>query len=62
MDEFIKLGYFGFTKDMIDTLLTKKKQYSVVAGFIQKNTDESLTLRTTFSRWRKIQLIAVNLY
>lgn len=51
----------GFTKEMIESLLTKKP-YNVVAKFIPKNTDESLTSEAIFSRLRNIRWIVVNSY
>ena len=49
----------GFAKDMIESLLTKKP-YNVVAKFIPKNTDVSLTSKTIFSELRKVQLMIIN--
>ena len=40
----------GFTKEMIESLLTKKEAIRSMAGFIPKNTDGSLISRTMFSR------------
>ncbi len=51
----------GFTKDMIESLLTKKS-YNVVAKLIPKNTDVSLTSKTIFSELRKVQLMIINWY
>ena len=46
-----KLCYaIGFTKDMVNSLLTKKKQSDAMGKSIPKSTDESLTSRTIFSR------------
>ena len=37
-----------------------KEPYNVVAKFIPKNTDVSLTSKTIFSELRKVQLMIIN--
>ena len=51
----------GFTKDMIENLLTKKNPYNVVAKFIPKNTGGNLTSRMIFLGLRNIRWIVVKL-
>lgn len=56
-----KLCYaIGFTKDMINSLLTKRKLSDAMVGFIPKNTNVSLTSRMIFSRWKRIQPMIAN--
>lgn len=56
-----KLCYaIGFTKDMINSLLTKRKLSDAMVGFIPKNTNVSLTSRMIFSRWKRIQPMITN--
>lgn len=50
----------GFTKDMINSILTKRKLSDAMVGFIPKNTDVSLTSRMIFSRWKRIQPMMAN--
>ncbi len=49
----------GFTKDMIENLLTRKNPYNVVAKFIPKNTGGNLTSRMIFLGLRNIRWIVV---
>ena len=52
----------GFTKDMIDCLLTKKEAIRCNGKiYSEEHRRKKLTSKTIFSRWRKIQPIAVNL-
>lgn len=56
-----KLCYaIGFTKDMVNSLLTKRKQSDAMEKSILKSIGEDLKSRMIFSRLRKVRLIIIN--
>ncbi len=62
--EMLRIGelcaVIGFTKDMIESLLTKKEAYNIVEKLIPKNTDVSLISKMMFSELRKIRSMITN--
>lgn len=56
-----KLCYaIGFTKDMINSLLTKRKLSDAMEKSIPKSIDENLKSKMIFSKLRKVRLIIIN--
>ena len=56
-----KLCYaIGFTKDMVNSLLTKKESIRCNGKFIPKSIDEDLKSRMMFSKWRKVRSMITN--
>lgn len=50
----------GFTKDMIDCLLTKKEAIRAMEKSIPKSINEDLKSKMIFSKLRKVRLIIIN--
>lgn len=58
-----KLCYaIGFTKDMINSLLTKRKLSDAAKKFIPNSIDEDLKSRMMFSWLKKVRLMKINWY